>query len=202
MKLPRTFLFLTAGLLLALPTTPANAENWTTTDGKVYQDVQVIHAEPDAVTILHHDGGALVPLAQLPADLQQRFHYDVPKAEAAADRRAKDESDSARALQAERREAWQMRQTDAQAGDADTNASNGSSSDEAPTESAVSTSTQTTHYSIDDIAGSGKTLRRDLSEAGYHSMAQLAYTVRSGGLRSDASDANHHSISEIGGLAP
>ncbi len=68
-------------ILLALP---ALAEDWQTTDGKTYQEVKVIKVEADAVTILYRDGGARVSLSVLPADLQQKFHYDPEKAEAAA----------------------------------------------------------------------------------------------------------------------
>ncbi len=200
MNLTRTFVLGIAGLLLAWPFSLAHGENWTTTDGKVYQDVQVIHAEPDAVTILHHDGGALVPLAQLPPDLQQRFHYDPDQAAAAAQRRNKDESDSAQALRAERQEAWQLRHPEAQA--QDTAPSDATSSGAAQAPSPASTSAENRHYSIDDVTGSAQTLRRNLAEPGYFTMAHLVYTVHTQGLRSDPSDSSHHSTSEVGGLAP
>ena len=95
MAIARTMLF------LALFTTSLWAEDWTTSDGKVYPNVTVVKAEPDAVTILYRDGGALVPLGCLPADLQKRFHYDPARAEAAEDQRARDELESEMALQAE-----------------------------------------------------------------------------------------------------
>ena len=53
---------------------PLRAEDWTTTDGKVYQNVSVIKVEPDAVTILHHDGGGLIPMTKLSPALRTRFH--------------------------------------------------------------------------------------------------------------------------------
>jgi hypothetical protein len=78
------------------------AEDWTTTDGKVYQEVKVVKTEPDAITILYRDGGALVPLAKLPPDLQKRFNYDPAQAKAAAEARAEADAKNAKALQAEK----------------------------------------------------------------------------------------------------
>ena len=76
---------------------PLRAEDWTTTDGKVYHDVTVLKTDPDAVTILDHDGGALVPLSTLSPDLQKRFNYDPAKAAIAAAER------QSRTLKARRR---------------------------------------------------------------------------------------------------
>ena len=68
--------------------TNLRAEDWTTSDGKTYKAITVVKVEDDAVTILDEDGGALVPLAVLPADLQQKYHYDAAKAKIAAEKRA------------------------------------------------------------------------------------------------------------------
>jgi hypothetical protein len=87
--------------ILALTAIPALAEDWTTSDGMVYQDVQVLRVEDDAVTILYKDGGALVPLVKLPRNLQMRFDYDPDKAKVAAAARAKADVESAKQLQAE-----------------------------------------------------------------------------------------------------
>jgi hypothetical protein len=94
MKIKAIFLLFTAAVCL-------HAEDWTTTDGKTYKGVSVEKVEPDAVTILDDDGGALVPLAKLTPDLQKRFGYDPAKAAAAADARAKADAASNAALQAE-----------------------------------------------------------------------------------------------------
>ena len=56
------------------------AEDWTTTDGKVYKDIKVIKSDAASVTILDSDGGASIPLANLPPDLQKRFNYNVVQA--------------------------------------------------------------------------------------------------------------------------
>lgn len=78
-------------LLLALGTLTAFAEDWTTTDGKKYENVTVIKIEDDAVTISYKDGGALVPLTKLPPELQRRFQYDPTKAKIASEKRAQEE---------------------------------------------------------------------------------------------------------------
>jgi beta-glucanase (GH16 family) len=96
----RTIIFavLFAALLL-----PILAEDWTTTDGKTYQQVTVVKTDDDAVTILDQDGGALVPLSTLPPDLQQRFHYDPAKAKIAAARRLAEDQANAQALADEKK---------------------------------------------------------------------------------------------------
>jgi hypothetical protein len=88
-------------LAFALCSTDCLAEDWTTTDGTKYQNVEVIRVEDDAVTILYKDGGALVPLFKLSPALQERFDYDPVKAKAAAEARAKADAENAKELQAE-----------------------------------------------------------------------------------------------------
>ena len=94
-----------AVLLTALGGADLRAEDWTTLDGKIYAQVAVVKIEPDAVTITYREGGALIPLANLPPDLQQRFHYDPAKAKAAADARAGAAGQDAKALAAEKAQA-------------------------------------------------------------------------------------------------
>jgi len=94
---------------LALYSTSAFAEDWTTTDGTKYQNVRIIRVEDDAVTILYKDGGALIFLFKLPPDLQQRFDYDPVKAKAAMEARAKADAESAKELQAEMEQADKLK---------------------------------------------------------------------------------------------
>lgn len=88
MKLARLILSIALFLAATLVTT---AEDWKTTDGKTYEQVQVVKIEDDAVTILDKDGGALVPLSTLPPNLQTQFHYDPAKAQIAAAKRQQEE---------------------------------------------------------------------------------------------------------------
>jgi hypothetical protein len=217
MKSNRTLALLLAAALLASFTTSLWAEDWKTTDGKVYQNVTVIDSKPDAVTILHQDGGALVPLANLPPDIQKRFNYDPAKAKAAADARARNDAANALALQTEMDQTSQMRQPapDAQDSGAPETDSSQANDEEAPSTTPASSKTtrysidaiassmhslksdssDSNHHSISDLAASIHSLRRDLSEPDYHTMAHLAASMRT--LSSDPSDPNHHSISEI-----
>jgi len=106
----KAFIFIFA---LALFSTSAFADDWTTTDGTKYQNVQVIRVEDDAVTIIYKDGGALVFLNKLPPALQERFDYDPVKAKAAAEARAKADAENAKELQAEIVQANEMKRQQA-----------------------------------------------------------------------------------------
>jgi hypothetical protein len=90
-----------AVLILALSSTAALAEDWTTNDGMFYQNVRVIRVEDDAITIIYKDGGALVPLFKLPPPLQKKFDYDPVKAKVAAEARTKADTENAHLLQLE-----------------------------------------------------------------------------------------------------
>jgi hypothetical protein len=94
------FLFLLGLLLL-----PLRAEDWTTTDGKTYHNVQVLSSNAAYVTILHEDGGGRIPLSTLSPDLQKRFNYDPAKAAAViAATKVTDQQDKT-ALAAEKKKA-------------------------------------------------------------------------------------------------
>ena len=105
----KAFIFIFA---LALFSTSAFADDWTTTDGTKYQNVQVIRVEDDAVTIIYKDGGALIPFLKLPPTIQKRYAYDPAKAKVAADARAKEDAENAKALQAEINLADKMKRDD------------------------------------------------------------------------------------------
>ena len=92
---------LAAFLALIAALFPLRAETWTTISGMVYPQVTVLKVEPDAVTILYCNGGALIPLKLLPPDLQKRFHYNPYVAQAAADARAATDLKNTIALHAE-----------------------------------------------------------------------------------------------------
>ena len=52
-------------VLLGLLVLPLRAEDWTTTDGKTYRNVQVVSHNAAYVTILDEDGGARLKLSKL-----------------------------------------------------------------------------------------------------------------------------------------
>jgi hypothetical protein len=100
---------------IAVTLLPAFAEDWTTNDGKTYQNVKVMKVEVDCVTILDSDGGARIELAKLPPDVQKKLGYDPEKAKAAAEQRAADDKANAAALQAEMDQAEAQKQAKLQA---------------------------------------------------------------------------------------
>lgn len=57
------------------------AETWTLQD-QVYEDVEVRDVNPETVVFSHQGGLGSLPLASLPDELQERFHYDPEKARA------------------------------------------------------------------------------------------------------------------------
>lgn len=190
MKSNRILVILLATVLLTSSATSLWAEDWKTIDGKVYQDVKVIESAPDAVTILHKDGGALVPLELLPPELQKRFNYDPAKAKVAADERMQEEITDARALRAERDQLASLQKDEDEETVPDASATNDSH-----VPSAAPATSASTHHSVDELFASASTMRRDLSDPTYHTMAHLASSIHS--LGPDPSDPNHHSMSEI-----
>jgi hypothetical protein len=67
-------------LAFAFLVLPGLAEDWTTSDGKTYQDVKVIRSDSRSVTILTQDGEVAIPLANLPPEIQKRFGSPVASA--------------------------------------------------------------------------------------------------------------------------
>lgn len=57
------------------------AETWTV-GATCYERVRVLEVTPGTVMIAHAGGMVQIPLESLPADLQQRFHFDPEKAAA------------------------------------------------------------------------------------------------------------------------
>ena len=202
-------IFTLAAVSLISFATSLHADDWKTNDGKVYHEVKVLSSQPDSVTILHHDGGASIPLANLPADLQQKFHYDPTKAKAAAKARAREDVENRKRLQAEMNEASDMNQagpeptSDVPTGPlpAEPSKSNASDSTDLFKPALAPDPSDPSHHTMDDLTSS-LTLRRDLWDPAYHTAAHLTYVIRSSGLGPDPGDPNHHTISEItaGGL--
>ena len=110
-------IFRVAFLLFATVVLTANADetNLTLTiDGVTYSNIVWRTATPATVSIFHKSGVASIPLEKLPPDLQKRFGYDPQKAAAYraaelaaqaarqdAARRARDEQEADRQLQAQ-----------------------------------------------------------------------------------------------------
>ena len=58
----------------------AFAEDFKTTDGKEYKDATITRVEPDGIVVKTKSGMSKVYFAELPKEVQERFHYDPQKA--------------------------------------------------------------------------------------------------------------------------
>jgi hypothetical protein len=67
---------LIATMLVALTASFTHADDITTTDGKVYKNATILSHTVTSAMIESDNGGAIVPLANLPADLQKKLGYD------------------------------------------------------------------------------------------------------------------------------
>jgi len=56
------------------------AEDFKTVNGKEYKDATVSRVEPDGLVLKTKSGIAKIYFAELPKDVQERFHYDSQKA--------------------------------------------------------------------------------------------------------------------------
>jgi hypothetical protein len=63
-------------------TSAAFAEDLKTINGKEYKDATVTSVEPDGIVVKTKSGVTKVYFAELPKDVQERFHYDSEKAAA------------------------------------------------------------------------------------------------------------------------
>ena len=58
------------------------SEDFKTVNGKEYKDVSITRVDPDGIVVKTKSGIAKVYFAELPKDVQERFHYDQQKASA------------------------------------------------------------------------------------------------------------------------
>jgi len=187
----RVFAF---ALNLALPVSMValHAEDWTTKDGKTYQEVSVVRAEPDAVTILHHTGGARVPLKNLPPELQKRFSFDPAAAESAEQARAIAEEESRKALQAEMDQVAARRRAALIAQNPNPPLPPLPENRLAPSVA----SNDPTHHGIGELVDTKKRLRDDHDDdTNHYSMGSLKRASHS--LLTDTDNSNHHSQGEL-----
>jgi len=61
----------------------ALADDFKATDGKEYKNATVTRVEADGIVVKTKGGISKVYFAELPTDVQERFHYDPQKAAAA-----------------------------------------------------------------------------------------------------------------------
>jgi chromosome segregation ATPase len=56
------------------------SEDFTTVNGKKYKDATITRVEPDGIVVKTKSGITKVYFAELPREVQERFHYDSEKA--------------------------------------------------------------------------------------------------------------------------
>jgi hypothetical protein len=67
-------------ILASLSASLAVADDFKTVDGKEYKDAKVSRVEPDGIVLITKSGISKVYFAELPKEVQERFHYDPQKA--------------------------------------------------------------------------------------------------------------------------
>src|SRR5262249_9845416 len=70
-------------ILAAMSAPFALAEDFKTTDGKEYKNAKITRVEPDGIVLMTKTGVSKVYFAELPKEVQERFHYNPEKAAAA-----------------------------------------------------------------------------------------------------------------------
>jgi hypothetical protein len=87
-------------------TSAAFAEDFKTVNGKEYKDATVTRVEPDGIVVKTTSGITKVYFAELPKEVQERFHYDLEKARSYSAEQAADYA----TFQKEREQAAQRQQ--------------------------------------------------------------------------------------------
>src|SRR4029077_12189408 len=62
-------------ILATLFASLARTEDFKTVSGKIYKDATISHVEADGIVIRTKTGMSKVYFAELPKDVQERFHY-------------------------------------------------------------------------------------------------------------------------------
>jgi len=88
--------WLIALFIIGTTVLPLSAEDWTTVDGKTYQDVNVVKVEDDGINISYTGGTAKIPYYNLPLEIQKQYGQD-PDTVAAA-RKAAEAAEANRQL--------------------------------------------------------------------------------------------------------
>ena len=68
----------------------AFSEDFKTANGKEYKDATITRVEPDGIVVKSKSGISKVYFAELPKEVQERFHYDPQKASAYSAEQAAD----------------------------------------------------------------------------------------------------------------
>ena len=69
-----TYAQIPLAILVSLPASLALAEDFKTVSGKIYKDATISHVEADGIVLRTKTGISKVYFAELPKDVQERFH--------------------------------------------------------------------------------------------------------------------------------
>ena len=65
----------TASMSLVVSASLGLADDFKTSDGKIYKDATISHVEADGIVIKTKTGISKIYFVELPKDVQERFHY-------------------------------------------------------------------------------------------------------------------------------
>jgi len=82
LRLPQEVKTKVLTFLILMYTAAAFSDDFKTLNGKEYKDATVSRVEPDGIVVKTKSGMSKVYFAELPKDVQERFHYDPQKASA------------------------------------------------------------------------------------------------------------------------
>src|SRR5439155_11400365 len=66
--------------LIACAATSARSEYFKTLEGKQFKNATITRVEPDGIVVITKYGVSKIYFAELPEEIQRRFHYDAQKA--------------------------------------------------------------------------------------------------------------------------
>ena len=66
--------------LVASAAASARSEDFKTVDGKEFKNARISRVEPDGIVVITKSGVSKIYFAELPQEMQRRFHYDAQKA--------------------------------------------------------------------------------------------------------------------------
>ncbi len=68
--------------LIACAVTLARSEDFKTIDGKEFKNARISRVEPNGIVVITKAGVSKIYFAELPQEIQRRFHDDAQKADA------------------------------------------------------------------------------------------------------------------------
>jgi hypothetical protein len=154
------------------------ADDSKSADNKVYPNIAVVDSKSNPVTMLHQDGGTSVPLANSPADIQDRSNPDPARVKPPTVAPVNVGASNDNPLRPKREHPPRTpRITAATQDTAAPQPDSAPAVDEIAAPAAAPTppvSHNGAHYSMDDLTSSMQSLQSDASDTSHHSMDEIA----------------------------